>query len=95
MRDRVALLARNRTVQAGAAHDDDIIDPQGKGDDAYRLMARQEVPSLAALAGAFLGMPDAEVAAYRAAGEAAEFPLDTKSRDSAASSDRSPGRHEA
>ncbi|WP_353808020.1 low molecular weight phosphatase family protein [Agromyces sp. SYSU T00194] len=62
LRRVVAALAANRALGAGG---DDIVDPQGKADDAYLEMAAEEVPPLAALAGLLFGMPAAEVAAYR------------------------------
>lgn len=73
MRERVAELASNRSP---ASTGDDIIDPQGMDDEAFRQMAREEVPPLARLARVLLGMPPGEVAAYEAAVEAAGFPLD-------------------
>jgi protein-tyrosine phosphatase len=78
LRERVAAIAGNRSVAVG---DQDIIDPQGKDDEAYRLMARQEVPPLARIAGALLGMPSGEVAAYDAAADAAAFSFDGEARD--------------
>ncbi|GLI27368.1 hypothetical protein ARHIZOSPH14_16100 [Agromyces rhizosphaerae] len=62
LRAVVAGLAANRALGSG---DDDIIDPQGGGDEDYLRMAAEEVPALASLAGLLLGMPQAEVAAYR------------------------------
>ena len=76
MRARVATLAQNRVVDAADDGLDDIVDPQGKDDDAYRLMARQEVPPLAGIAALLFGMPAAEVAAYGEAVEAAAFGLE-------------------
>lgn len=70
LRARVFAIADNRIAGAG---DDDIIDPQGKDDEAYRQMAREEVPALAELARALFGMPRAEIEAYREAVEAAEY----------------------
>lgn len=93
IRERVATIARRRMIPAGA--DDDIVDPQGKDDEAYRDMARQEVPPLAVLAGALLGMPPAEVDAYRAAAEAAEFRFTPADEPDLRSRTRPPGRHEA
>ncbi|MEV1128812.1 hypothetical protein [Agromyces sp. NPDC049794] len=71
LRARVLAIADNR-VTAGSG-EDDIVDPQGKDDEAYRQMAREEVPALAELARALFGMPRAEIAAYREAVEAAEY----------------------
>ncbi|WP_448811683.1 arsenate reductase/protein-tyrosine-phosphatase family protein [Agromyces bauzanensis] len=86
LRARVLAIADNRI--AGERRDDDIVDPQGKDDEAYRQMAREEVPPLAELAGALFGMPPGEIAAYGEAVEVAhyEFP------PSDAASTRSPGR---
>ena len=99
MRERVALLARNRTIEPHSAGDDDIIDPQGKDDEAYRLMTRQEVPPLARIARLLFGMPDSELQAYDAAAAAAAFPLDegdaAADRDADRDRDRDRGRHEA
>ncbi|RZS63460.1 protein-tyrosine phosphatase [Agromyces ramosus] len=74
MRARVAMLAQHRFTP-GTAVDDDILDPQGKDDDAYRLMVRMEIPPLAALAGLLFGMPEAEILAYGEAAETAAFPF--------------------
>ena len=49
---------------AGAPEDDDVIDPQGRDDDAYLLMTQQEVPALAEVAVALFGMSPADRAAY-------------------------------
>jgi protein-tyrosine phosphatase len=76
MRARVARLAQNRAMAAAARDDDDIVDPQGKDDDAYRLMARQEVPALTAIAELLFGMPQAEAIAYAEAVEASRLGLD-------------------
>ena len=76
MRERVARLAQNRALAAASDDDDDIVDPQGKDDDAYRLMARQEVPALTALARLLFGMPEAEATAYGEVVEAGELGLD-------------------
>lgn len=75
MRARVAKLAENRAIAPGTSNDD-IVDPQGRDDDAFRLMARQEVPALTAIASFLFGMPDAEARAYAVAVEAARFGLD-------------------
>ena len=74
MRARVAKLAENRAMARGAS-DDDIVDPQGRDDEAFRLMARQEVPALTAIASLLFGMPDAEARAYAQAVEASHFGL--------------------
>jgi protein-tyrosine phosphatase len=62
----VASLADRRSAPPAAA-DDDIVDPQGRGDDAYLEMTAQLVPALAQLATVLFGMPEAERAAYLAA----------------------------
>jgi protein-tyrosine phosphatase len=95
MRDRVALLARNRTVQAGAAHDDDIIDPQGKDDEAYRLMTRQEVPPLARVARLLFGMPDTEIRAYDEVAGAAAFRFAEGEATLESTAERDRGRHQS
>ncbi len=71
LRARVEAMAQGRG--SGERGEDDIVDPQGKDDEAYRLMVRQEVPALARLANMLFGMPPAEVRAYDAAAEAGEF----------------------
>lgn len=71
LRARVDAIRQGRG--SGERGDDDIVDPQGKDDEAYRLMVRQEVPALARLAHALFGMPPAEVVAYDAAAEAGGF----------------------
>jgi protein-tyrosine phosphatase len=91
MRERVALLARHRTVAGG---DSDIIDPQGLDDEAYRLMARQEVPPLASIAGLLFGMPTTEIRAYADAAEAAAFRFDEDAPVEEIRP-RTHGRHEA
>ncbi|WP_430647053.1 hypothetical protein [Agromyces sp. GXS1127] len=61
LRARAAAFAERRAL--GLDADGDITDPQGRGDDAYRAMAREEVPPLASLAATLFGMPRAEVVA--------------------------------
>jgi protein-tyrosine phosphatase len=85
LRARVLAIADNRIAGAG---DDDIIDPQGKDDEAYRQMAREEVPALAELARALFGMPRAEISAYRAAVEAAEYTFPPRGDAASARGDR-------
>lgn len=64
-RDLRAIVAELAVLRhAGAPDDDDVIDPQGRGEDAYLLMARQEVPALADVAVALFGMSRADRAAY-------------------------------
>lgn len=87
LRARVLAIADNRV--AGERRDDDIVDPQGKDDEAYRQMAREEVPPLAELAGALFGMPSGEIAAYREAVETTRFEFPPRSD---AASTRPPGR---
>jgi protein-tyrosine phosphatase len=48
---------------------DDIIDPQGLGDDAYLQMAHEEIGPLAWIGSALFGMPRPDLTAYLAAGE--------------------------
>lgn len=81
LRARVLAIADNRVAGAG---DDDIVDPQGKDDEAYRQMAREEVPPLAELARALFGMPPAEIAAYREAVEAAEYTFPPRGKGTSA-----------
>jgi protein-tyrosine phosphatase len=88
LRKTVAAMADNRTAAAGDEADD-IIDPQGKDDEAFLTMARQEVPALAALAIALFGMPPAEAAAYAKAVE------DPSLLEGRTPSDGVAGRHEA
>lgn len=59
LRDAVGLLADRRS-----AGDDDITDPEGRGDDAYAAMVAQEVPALVELAAMLYGMPNADVKRY-------------------------------
>lgn len=83
MRTRVAAIADNRALAATDGGGADIIDPQGKDDEAYRQMARQEVPPLARIGHALFGMPTGEIAAYEAAVETAAFSFDGGPRDPA------------
>lgn len=72
LRRRVATFGANRALANGAPSD--IIDPQGKDDEAYRIMAREEVPALARIASALFAMPAREVVAYdEAVADAAAF----------------------
>jgi len=64
MRNAVAAMADRRSA---AADDDDILDPQGRPQDAYVEMAAQEVPALADLAVMLLGMSRPDRDAYEAA----------------------------
>lgn len=51
--------------------EDDVIDPQGKPDEAHLQMTQQEVPALAALASLLFGMSPPDFRAYvEAAGDA-------------------------
>ena len=64
-RDLRAVVAELADLRhAGAPDDDDVIDPQGRDDDAYLLMTQQEVPALAEVAVALFGMSPADRAAY-------------------------------
>jgi|GEM_PF-1029211 len=75
LRARIAAFSRRREL--GAADDGDITDPQGRGDDAYRDMAREEVPPLTAIAAALFGMPQAEIDAVLATvADPMAFPFD-------------------
>ncbi|GAA1058093.1 low molecular weight phosphatase family protein [Agromyces luteolus] len=64
LRSRVAAFGRRRAF--GVDDDGDITDPQGRDDDAYRAMAREEVPPLASIAATLFGMPPADVHSLRA-----------------------------
>ncbi|WP_438853492.1 arsenate reductase/protein-tyrosine-phosphatase family protein [Agromyces sp. M3QZ16-3] len=63
---RTRIVAFSRRRELGAADDGDITDPQGRGDDAYRAMAGEEVPPLTSIAASLFGMPKAEVDAVLA-----------------------------
>jgi len=65
LRRVVSWLADHRV--AGSPEGDDVIDPQGRGEEAYVRMVREEVPSLASLARVMFRMPRADVDAYRSA----------------------------
>ena len=65
LRAIVARLADGR--RGGKPDEDDVIDPQGRGDEAYLQMTRQEVPALAAVAVALFGMSASDFEAYVAA----------------------------
>lgn len=94
LRDRVAQLGENRALANGSATD--IVDPQGKDDEAYRAMAREEVPALARLASALFGMPAREVVAYdEAVADDAAFPFDAEAAEAGAGSTRPRGRRQA
>ncbi|HEU0182664.1 MAG TPA: hypothetical protein VFR16_10785 [Agromyces mariniharenae] len=95
MRARVAKLAENRAMAPGTSDDDDIVDPQGRDDDDYRLMARQEVPALTSIAGLLFGMPEGEAAAYAEAVETARFGLEGEPEPPAGDGERPRGRRQA
>ena len=100
LRQRVASLAENRGVPGEGSGGDDIVDPEGKDDEAYREMTRQQVPPLARLAQLLFGMPEGEVGAYDAAAEAAEFAfggeaVDAGGQAQAQAEPRQRGRREA
>lgn len=61
LRDAVGRLADHRSPG-----DDDIVDPEGRGDEAYAAMVAQEVPALARLAHLLYGMPAGDVERYAA-----------------------------
>lgn len=94
LRARVAKLREHR-APSGTAGGDDIVDPQGKAEDAYIEMARQEVPALGRLASVLFGMPRAEVAAYEAAVEAADYDFDGSGIGIVAADARPRGRRQA
>lgn len=94
LRARLAEIGANRAL-ANAA-ETDIVDPQGKDDDAYRAMAREEVPALARLAAVLFGMPATEVVAYdEAVEDAAAFPFDGTTSDPGDGAVRRRGRRQA
>lgn len=68
LRRVVEQLADSRTGGASAAADD-IIDPQGRGDEAYLQMAQEEVAPLARIGALLFGMPRPDLDAYLAAAE--------------------------
>lgn len=67
LRDLVQEMAANRSLaDAGesSVDGDDILDPEGLDDEAFRQMARDEVPALARLAALMFGMPRPDLDAY-------------------------------
>lgn len=68
LRRIVKRLADSRSV-ADAEGADDIIDPQGLGDEAYLQMVREELDPLARLGALLFGMPPADLVAYISAAE--------------------------
>jgi protein-tyrosine phosphatase len=68
LRRAVAQLADLRAGAADGA-EDDIIDPQGLGQEAYLQMVKEEVVPLARLAALLFGMPRGDLAAYLAAAD--------------------------
>jgi protein-tyrosine phosphatase len=79
MRDAVGMLADRRSPG-----DDDIIDPQGLGDEAYAAFVEQEVPALVQLAAMLFGMPKGDVEQYLKVvetGEGLPFPVAGPSAD--------------
>lgn len=68
-RDLKTVVAELADHRAGAAapESDDVIDPQGLGDDAYVQMAQEEIVPLVHLAKVLFGMPRGDVDAYLAA----------------------------
>lgn len=96
LRALVAKLGEQRATSTPWREADDIVDPQGRGEDAYVLMARQEVPALARLATLLLGMPSAEVAAYDDAVEAGSYDFEGTGRTAEVDAGRRPrGRRRA
>ena len=71
VRDLRDVVARLADLRAGAADgaDDDIIDPQGLGDEAYFQMVKEEVAPLARLAALLFAMPRGDLKAYLAAAD--------------------------
>jgi protein-tyrosine phosphatase len=57
-------VAVNRMSDHRSPGDDDIIDPEGRGDEAYAALVVQEVPALVQLATMLYGMPEGDVARY-------------------------------
>ena len=68
LRSSVGALSSRRHVIPDA-NDDDIVDPQGRGAEAFEQMARQEVPALARVGALLFGMPRPDVVAYVEAAE--------------------------
>ncbi|WP_457100819.1 arsenate reductase/protein-tyrosine-phosphatase family protein [Microbacterium sp. P5_E9] len=68
LRRLVERLADSRAM-ADIEGADDIIDPQGRGDEAYLQMVREEVDPLARLGALLFGMPHPDLAAYLTAAE--------------------------
>ncbi|MGN6219656.1 MAG: hypothetical protein ACTHNQ_09130 [Microbacterium sp.] len=60
LRTAIDRIADRRSV----GHDDDIIDPEGRGDEAYAALVKQEVPPLVHLAEVLYGMPKGDVERY-------------------------------
>lgn len=72
---------------------DDIIDPQGHGDDAYRQMVAEEVGALARLGHVLWGMPNPDLEEYRkVASDPASLGSLASPGDSAASPSRAAAR---
>ena len=59
-----ALAHRRHQAASVLSADDDIVDPEGRGDDAFMMMVREELPSLIAIAVAAFGMPRPDAQAY-------------------------------
>lgn len=76
----VARLADGR--RGGTPDEDDVIDPQGRGDEAYLQMTQQEVPALASVAVALFGMSPSDFGAYVAAANDPASLLDGAASDS-------------
>ena len=64
LRSAVTALGDRRVEVIGDPRDDDIADPEGNGDQAFRRMVAEELPPLVALARALVGMPAGDAAAY-------------------------------
>ena len=79
LRDAVGRLADHRSPG-----DDDITDPEGRGDEAYAALVAQEVPALVQLATMLYGMPGGDAERYLEVvktGEGLPFPSGTLSGD--------------
>lgn len=64
----VGELSSRRTAAVDEG-EDDITDPQGRGAEAFRRMAREEVPALARVGAFLFGMPRPDLEAYIAAAD--------------------------
>jgi protein-tyrosine phosphatase len=93
LRDAVGRLADRRSPG-----DDDITDPEGRGDEAYAALVGQEVPPLVRLAAMLFGMPNGDVERYLTVvetGEGLPFRAEDLSaaREAHAAASRADSRH--